>query len=93
MKFFLDESEKHGKSNSFNNFNLFAYIMTKRKEKLAEDLGPFQLTSLLIRRARELMHGSPTLLETDSGDPVQMAFDEHASGKLNVTTEEAVTKD
>ncbi len=66
--------------------------MAKRKKKSAEDLGQFQLTSLLIRRARELMHGSPTLLETDSGDPVQMAFEEHASGKLSIT-DEAVAKD
>lgn len=92
MKFFLDESEKHGKSNSFNNFNLFTYIMAKRKAKTAEDLGTFQLTSLLIRRARELMSGSPALVETGSGDPVQTAFDELASGKLNITDED-VAKD
>ncbi len=66
--------------------------MTKRKEKLAEDLGPFQLTSLLIRRARELMAGSPALVETGSSDPVQTAFEELASGKLNIT-DEAVAKD
>ncbi len=67
--------------------------MAKRKGKKVEELGPFQLTSLLIKRARELMHGSPTLLETDSGDPVQTAFEEHASVKLSITDEEAVTKD
>lgn len=61
--------------------------MAKRKEKSAEDLGAFQLTSLLIRRARELMAGSPALVETGSGDPVQTAFDELASGKLNITDE------
>jgi DNA-directed RNA polymerase subunit K/omega len=66
--------------------------MAKRKEESAEELGAFQLTSLLIRRARELMSGSPALIETDSGDPVQTAFDEFASGKLNIT-DEAVTKD
>jgi DNA-directed RNA polymerase subunit K/omega len=66
--------------------------MAKRKEKSAEDLGQFQLTSLLIRRARELMSGSPALVETDTGDPVQTAFDEFASGKLNIT-DEAVAKD
>lgn len=66
--------------------------MAKRKEKSAEDLGQFQLTSLLIRRARELMAGSPALIEADSGDPVQTAFEELASGKLNIT-DEAVTKD
>ncbi len=66
--------------------------MAKRKEKSAEELGPFQLTSLLIRRAREMMSGSPALVETGSSDPVQTAFEEFASGKLN-TTDEAVTKD
>ncbi len=66
--------------------------MAKRKKKSAEDLGQFQLTSLLIRRARELMAGSPALVETGSSDPVQTAFEELASGKLNIT-DEAVTKD
>ncbi len=66
--------------------------MAKRKEKTVEDLGQFQLTSLLIRRARELMAGSPALVETGSSDPVQTAFEELASGKLNIT-DEAVTKD
>ncbi len=92
MKIFLDESEKNGKSNSFNNFNLFANIMAKRKGKKVEELGTFELTSLLIRRARELMAGSPALVETDLGDPVQTAFEELASGKLNIT-DEAVTED
>ena len=66
--------------------------MTKHKVKSAEDLGQFQLTSLLIRRARELMAGSPALVETGSSDPVQTAFEELASGKLNIT-DETVTKD
>ncbi len=38
------------------------------------------------------MSGSPALVETDSSELVQTAFEEHASGKLNIT-EEAVTKD
>jgi DNA-directed RNA polymerase subunit K/omega len=66
--------------------------MAKRKEKTVEDLGPFQLTSLLIRRTRELMNGSPALVEVDSSEPVQTAFEEHASGKLSIT-EEDVTID
>ena len=66
--------------------------MAKRKEKSAEDLGTFQLTSLLIRRARELMAGSPALVETDSSEPVQTAFEELASGKLSIT-DEVITKD
>jgi len=66
--------------------------MAKRKEKTVEDLGPFQLTSLLIRRTRELMNGSPALVEADSSEPVQTAFQEHTSGKLSITDED-VTKD
>ena len=67
--------------------------MAKRKEKTAKDLGPFQLTSLLIDRTRELMNGSPALVEADSNEPVQTAFKELTNGKLNITTEEVVTKD
>ena len=59
--------------------------MTKRKEELAENIGPFHMTSLLIRRVRELMDGSPALVETDSGEPVRTAFEELASGKLRIT--------
>jgi DNA-directed RNA polymerase subunit K/omega len=66
--------------------------MAKRKEKTVEDLGPFQLTSLLIRRTRELMNGSPAMVEADSSEPVQTAFEEHTSGKLSITDED-VTKD
>jgi DNA-directed RNA polymerase subunit K/omega len=92
---FLDENKKHGKSNSFNNFNnfnLFTYIMTYLKEELTKDIGQFQLTTLLIKRVRELMAGSPALVESDPGDPVKTAFDEFASGKLSIT-DEVVTKD
>ncbi len=66
--------------------------MTKHTDKLTEDLGPFQLTSLLIKRARELMAGSPALVETDSNEPVKTVFEELESGKLSIT-DEAVTKD
>ena len=66
--------------------------MTNHIDKLTKDLGPFQLTSLLIRRVRELMDGSPALVETGSSDPVQTAFEELASGKLSITDED-VAKD
>ncbi len=66
--------------------------MIKNLEKSAEDYGTFHITAILIRRVRELINGAPTLVETDSSDPVQAAFDEFASGKLtiaeNVETEE-----
>ena len=63
--------------------------MAKRKEKKVEELGAFQLTSLLIRRARELMSGSPALIETELSEPVGTAFEEYASGKLSVPDEAA----
>jgi DNA-directed RNA polymerase subunit K/omega len=66
--------------------------MAKLKEKLAEDMGPFQRTSLLIWRTRELMNGSPALVEIGSSEPVQTAFEELKSGKLSIT-DEAVTED
>ena len=66
--------------------------MTYNIDKLTKDIGPFRVTSLLIKRARELMAGSPVLVETGSSDPVQTAFEELASGKLSIT-DEVVTKD
>jgi DNA-directed RNA polymerase subunit K/omega len=66
--------------------------MTYLKEELTKDIGQFQLTTLLIKRARELMAGSPALVESDSGDPVKTAFEEFESGKLSITDED-VTKD
>jgi DNA-directed RNA polymerase subunit K/omega len=66
--------------------------MAQLKKKSAEDIGPFKRTSLLIERARELMNGSPALVETGSSDPVQTAFEELKSGKLSIANE-AVTED
>ncbi len=59
--------------------------MTDNLENPAEEYGTFHLTTILIKRARELMDGAPTLTETDSSDPVKAAFDEFASGKLDIT--------
>ena len=66
--------------------------MTKRTDKSTQDIGQFHLTTLLIRRARELMAGSPALIETDSSDPVKTAFEEYESGKISIT-DEVETKD
>jgi len=84
MKFFLDENKKHGKNSSFNYFQYFNN-MTDNVDKPAEDYGTFHLTTILIKRARDLMDGAPTLVETDSSEPVQAAFEEFASGELNIT--------
>ncbi len=59
--------------------------MTDNVDKPAEDYGTFHLTTILIKRARDLMDGAPTLVETDSSEPVQAAFEEFASGELNIT--------
>jgi len=66
--------------------------MAKRKERTVEDLGTFQLTSLLMRRARELMSGSPALVETGSSDPEQHLRSMRVES-LAINTDEAVTKD
>jgi DNA-directed RNA polymerase subunit K/omega len=66
--------------------------MTENLDKPAEDYGTFHVTTILIKRVRELMGGAPALVESDSSDPVQTAFDEFASGKLNIT-ENAVTEE
>ena len=59
--------------------------MTDNLDNPAEDYGTFHLTTILIKRARELMDGAPTLTETDSSDPVKAAFDEFTSGELDIT--------
>ncbi len=44
--------------------------------------GTFYVTTLLIRRVRELVNGSPKRVKTDLSDPVQIAFEELNRGKL-----------
>jgi len=70
----------------------FTYIMTNNIDELTRNIGPFHLTSLLIKRVRELIDGSPALVETDSGEPVKTVFEELASGKLSIT-DEVLTKE
>ncbi len=68
--------------------------MTESLDNPAEEYGTFHLTTVLIKRARELMDGAPTLTETDSSDPVKAAFDEFTSGELNMTEDvETVEED
>ena len=59
--------------------------MTDNLDNPAEDYGTFHLTTILIKRVRELMDGAPALIESDSSDPVKTAFEEFASGKLSIT--------
>lgn len=89
--FFLTKAENMVKVIVLIISTLLLISMAKSKGKLAKDLDPFHLTSLLIRRVRELMDGSPALVETDSSEPVKTVFEELASGKISVT-DAAVTK-
>ncbi|MCP4269985.1 MAG: DNA-directed RNA polymerase subunit omega [Candidatus Brocadiaceae bacterium] len=66
--------------------------MTDNLQNAAENYGTFHLTTILIKRVRELIDGAPALIETDSSDPVKTAFEEFASGKIDIT-EDVVTKE
>ena len=54
--------------------------------------GTFYVTTLLIRRVRELVNGSPKLVKTDSNDPVEIVFEELNSGKLFQTAKDREEK-
>ncbi|GJQ60547.1 MAG: DNA-directed RNA polymerase subunit omega [Candidatus Scalindua sp. AMX11] len=52
-------------------------------DKLSQNEGgTFYVTTLLIKRVRELVNGSPKLVKTDLSDPIQIAFEELNRGKL-----------
>ncbi len=72
---------------SYNN-----YKMTDNLQESAENYGTFHLTTVLIKRVRELIDGAPALIETDSSDPVKTAFEEFASGKINITEDDVTTE-
>ena len=59
--------------------------MTDNLDDPAEKSGTFLMTTSLSNIVRELINGAPTLIETDSSDPVKAAFEEFASGKLSIT--------
>ena len=50
--------------------------------------GTFHLTTLLIRRARELAGNAQQLIDLDSNDPVEIALEEFARGKISFADEE-----
>lgn len=45
--------------------------------------GTFHFTTLLIRRARELAGNAQQLIDLDSNDPIEIALEEFASGKIS----------
>ncbi|MFQ5964971.1 MAG: DNA-directed RNA polymerase subunit omega [Candidatus Scalinduaceae bacterium] len=58
-------------------------------QKLSEIVGgTYVLTYLLIRRTRELINGAPKLIETNSEEPVKIAFEEFLSGKFPIPDKE-----
>ena len=50
--------------------------------------GTFHFTTLLIRRARELAGNAQQLIDLDSNDPIEIALEEFASGKISFVDEE-----
>jgi DNA-directed RNA polymerase subunit K/omega len=51
--------------------------------------GTFHFTTLIIRRARELAAGNAQqLIDLDSNDPIEIALEEFASGKISFADEE-----
>ncbi len=63
--------------------------MSHDLDKLAKSAGgTFHFTTLLIRRARELAGNAQQLIDLDSNDPVEIALEEFASGKISFADEE-----
>lgn len=50
--------------------------------------GTFHFTTLIIRRARELAGNAPQLIDLDSNDPIEIALEEFARGKISFADEE-----
>jgi DNA-directed RNA polymerase omega subunit len=63
--------------------------MSHNLDELAKRAGgTFHLTTLLIRRARELANNAQTLVDLDSNDPIEIALEEFARGKISFAEEE-----
>lgn len=45
--------------------------------------GTFHFTTMLIRRVRELAGGAQRLIESDLTDPIEIAIEECAEGKIS----------
>ncbi len=60
----------------------------KKIDELANRVGgALRLTSLIVSRARQIVKKSPILVETESDDPVQIAFHELMDGKIRLREE------
>ncbi len=51
--------------------------------------GPYRLSSILIKRVRQLVRGSFSTFRSSGFDPVDMAFDEYGRGQLQVAERDA----
>lgn len=68
--------------------------MTSRLDELIVKFGgTFRFTTLLIRRARELTKGMPKLTDLKTNDPIEIAIEEFASGKIIVVGDEVEVKE
>lgn len=52
--------------------------------------GRFAFCTLLMKRMRALMRGSPKLIDTDQEDPYYIARDEYRAGRLRLLLEDVV---
>lgn len=60
----------------------------KKIDELANRVGgALRLTSLIVSRSRQIVKKSPILVETDTDDPVQIAFHELMDGKIRLREE------
>ena len=60
----------------------------KKIDELANRAGgALRLTSLIVSRARQIVRKSPVLVETETDDPVQIAFQELLAGKIRLKDE------
>jgi DNA-directed RNA polymerase subunit omega len=49
--------------------------------------GAFQLTVLVQKRLKELMHGAPPLIDEEMDSPIEIAFREIQLGKIRLEQE------
>ncbi len=49
--------------------------------------GPYRYSSILIKRVRQLVKGSPSAMRSKEFDPVSIAFEEYSKGLLQIAGE------
>ncbi|MFQ5957543.1 MAG: DNA-directed RNA polymerase subunit omega [Candidatus Brocadiales bacterium] len=51
--------------------------------------GPYRLSSILIKRVRQLVRGSLSAFRPEAFDPVSISFDEYSKDQLQIVEEGA----